>query len=169
LPALAALAYIATEPGQAVPDRAAVARIALLSNGLLNRQRTTAIGTVIELRAAGCTGALYHIELSAGLYHYGAHDHSLRQLRAGDFRSALIEATGGEAAILRAPLILAITSPFWRNAWKYGGRAYRHTFWDAGTVLSHVLAATASGGFPASVILGYADGPVNALRKLGRR
>jgi SagB-type dehydrogenase family enzyme len=174
LPALEALACPTAVPrGQDVPDRSAVARIALLSNGLLNRQRTTKSGGVIDFRAAGCTGELYHLEfyfvcgdlrdLPAGLYHYAAHDHSLRLLRAGDFRSAVVEATGGESAVLRAPVILAVTSTFWRNAWKYCGRAYRHTFWDAGTVLAHVLAATASVDLPTRIILGYADEPVNAL------
>ena len=57
-------------------------------------------------RTAGGTGALYHLELyfvcadladlPAGVYHYSAIDHTLRQVRAGDFRAALAEATGQE-------------------------------------------------------------------------
>jgi SagB-type dehydrogenase family enzyme len=174
LTALEAIALASAEPrGRAVPDRAALARLALLAAGLLNRQATRQEGMVIELRAAGCTGALYHLELyficadlpglPAGLYHYGVHDHSLRRLRDGDFRHAVVEATGGEAAAAHAPVIAALTSTFWRNAWGYCGRAYRHAFWDAGTAVAHLLAAAASAGLPARVVLGYADGPVNAL------
>jgi hypothetical protein len=88
----------------AVPDLAALARIALLSNGWLGRTRTTPAGRTIEYRTAGGTGALYHLELyficaelpdlPTGLYHYAAPDHSLRQLRAGDFRQVVVDATG---------------------------------------------------------------------------
>ena len=174
LPALEAIARTGAEPqGVAVPDLATLARIGLLSNGLLNRQRTSQSGATIEYRTAGGTGARYHLELyfvcsdlpdlAAGIYHYAAHDHTLRQLRAGDFRGALVEATGGEPAVAHAPVVLAMTSTFWRNAWRYKGRAYRHTFWDAGTSLSQALAVAASAGLPTEVVLGYADAPVNAL------
>jgi SagB-type dehydrogenase family enzyme len=174
LPALEAIARTGAEPrGEAMPDLAALARIGLLSNGLLNRQRTSQSGATIEYRTAGGTGARYHLELyfictdlpdlAAGVYHYAAHDHSLRQLRAGDFRGAVVEATGGEQAVAHAPVVMAMTSTFWRNAWRYKGRAYRHTFWDAGTSLSHVLAVAASAGLPTEIVLGYADAPVNAL------
>ena len=77
-------------------------------------------GREIEFRAAGCTGARYHLELylvcgdlpglAAGVYHYAAHDHSLRQLRAGDYREAVIEATGQEPATAAAPVIAIWTS-----------------------------------------------------------
>jgi SagB-type dehydrogenase family enzyme len=174
MPALEAIARTGAEPqGDAVPDRAALARIALLSNGLLNRQHTNARGTVIEYRTAGGTGARYHLELyfvcadlpdlPAGVYHYAAHDHSLRRLRAGDYRGALVAATGSEPAVARAPVIMAMTSTFWRNAWRYKGRAYRHTYWDGGTALSQVLAVAASIELPTRLVLGYADAPVNAL------
>lgn len=174
LPGLEALARTGAEPkGAVVPDRAALARIALLSNGLLGRRRTLPNGRTIEYRTAGGTGALYHLELyfvcadlpdlAAGVYHYAAHDHSLRQLRAGDFRQALVDATAGEPAVAHAPVVLAVTSTFWRNVWFYRVRAYRHTYWDAGTALSHVFAAAAALALPVELVLGYADAEVNAL------
>ncbi len=174
MPALEAIARTGAEPqGKAMPDRATLARIGLLSNGLLNRQSTTRSGATIEFRTAGATGARYHLELyficadlpdlAAGIYHYAAQDHSLRQLRAGDFRGVLLDATGGEPSVAQAPVLLAMTSTFWRNAWRYKARAYRHTFWDAGTSLSHVLAVSASAEMPTKLVMGYADAPVNAL------
>ena len=140
--ALEAIARTGSEPdGERIPTLNDVARIALLSNGLLNRQRKSESGQTIEFRTAGGTGARYHLELyfacgdlpdlDAGLYHYAAHDHSLRRLRRGDFRRVLVEATGEEPAVAEAPLVVALTSTFWRNAWRYKGRAYRHTFWDS--------------------------------------
>ena len=95
-------------------------------------------------RAAACTGALYHIDLyvvngalpdlDAGVHHFGAHDFSLRRLRAGDHRDVLVQATARDAAVASAPALLVLTSTFWRNAWKYESRAYRHAFWDSGTI-----------------------------------
>jgi SagB-type dehydrogenase family enzyme len=174
LPALDAIAQTGAAPtSEAVPDRAALARIGLLSNGLLNRRTTSRSGMPIEFRAAGGTGARYHLELyfvcadlpdlASGIYHYAAHDHSLRQLRAGDYRRVLVDATGGEPGIAAAPVVLVMTSTFWRNAWRYKGRAYRHTFWDAGTTFANLLAVAASAGLPTRPVLGYADAPVNDL------
>lgn len=174
LPALEAIARTGAEPqGEAVPDRAVLARIGLLSNGLLNRQRTSQSGATIEFRTAGGTGARYHLEvyfvcgdlpgLTAGIYHYDVQSHSLRQLRAGDFRGVLVEATGGEPSVASAPVVLALTSTFWRNAWRYKARAYRHTFWDAGTTLANALAVATSAELPTALVLGYADAQVNAL------
>jgi len=174
LPGLEALARTGAEPtGEAIPDRATVAGIARLSNGLLGRQISAGDGTTIAFRTAGSTGALYHLELyfvcadlpdlEAGIYHYGAHDHSLRQLRAGDVRQVVVAASGGDLALAQAPVILALTSTFWRNAWYYRSRAYRHTYWDAGTALAHVLAVAAAHALPTRLVLGYADAAVNDL------
>ncbi len=174
MPALEAVARTGAEPrGEVLPDLAALARIALLSNGILKRGSRRPSGEVIEYRTSGGTGARYHLELyftcgaipglDAGVYHYSADDHSLRRVRAGDYRSVLAAATGDEAAIAAAPVVLVMTSTFWRNAWRYKGRAYRHAFWDAGTTLANALSVAASVGLPTKLVLGYADAPVNAL------
>ena len=149
-----------------------IARLCLRSNGLLKRWRSPS-GREIEFRAAGCTGARYHLELylvcgqvpglEAGVYQYAAHDHSLRQLRAGDYRAAVVAATGQEPAIAAAPVIAVWTSTFWRNAWRYQARAYRHVYWDTGTALANLLAVAADARLPARVVLGFADGEINAL------
>ncbi len=172
MPALDAIANIGpAPPGDVIPDLETVARLCLYSNGITRWLRRG--GGEMPFRAAACTGALYHIELylvsgdipglPAGVYHYGAHDHALRQLRAGDFRGALVEATGQEPSVAQAPLIVVSTSTFWRNAWKYEARAYRHSYWDSGTVLANLLAVAEARELPARVVLGWADGPVNRL------
>lgn len=173
LPALNALQATGASSGEnAIPDLDAVARLCLRANGLLKRWRSAA-GKEIEFRAAGCTGARYHLELylvcgelpglAAGVYHYAAHDHSLRLLRGGDYRSAAIEATGGEPAIANAPVVAVWTSTFWRNAWRYQARTYRHVYWDMGTALGNLLAVAAGERLPAQVVLGFADAAMNAL------
>ncbi len=157
--------------GDQVPDLEALARLCFFSNGITKVLRLA--GGQMPFRAAACTGALFHIEhylvcgdlpgLPAGVYHYGAHDHALRRLRAGDYRQVLVDATGAEPAVAAAPVVLVQTSTYWRNAWKYQARTYRHCFWDDGTVLANLLAVAAARELPARVVLGYADALVNRL------
>ena len=172
-PALDAIAATDELPRtQAIPDRDMLARLCLLSNGILKRG-SHGTGRVIEYRAAGGTGARYHLELyivcgdllglDAGVYHYGANDHSFRQLRHGDYRAALAEATGAELSIVEAPAVIVVTSTVWRNAWRYQTRAYRHVYWDTGTTLSNLLAVAEGADLPAKVVMGYVDCEVNRL------
>jgi hypothetical protein len=138
MPALDAIADAtgAGAPGEQIPDLATLVRLLLLTDGIIRRVNRG--GGEVEFRAAPCTSALYHEELylvcgdlpgmPAGVYHYGVHDHALRRLRDGDYRAHLVEASGGEPALVQAPAILVTTSVFWRNAWKYLNRAYRHTY-----------------------------------------
>ena len=127
----------------------------------------------MPFRAAACTGALYHVEvylvtgglegLDAGVYHYDPRLHALDRLRSGDFRGHLVEATGGEASAADAGSFLALTTTYWRNAWKYRARAYRHAFWDSGTMLANLFAVGAAAGVPMRLLLGFADGIVHRL------
>ena len=171
-PALAALAapHVSSSSEQ-VPNRDDLARLCFFSNGVTNVLKRS--GREYAMRAAACTGALFHIELylvcgsladlAAGVYHYSAHDHALRQLRAGDFRSVLIEASAAEPSVVHAPVIALFTSTFWRNAYKYRARAYRHTFWDTGTILANALALATALELPARIVLGFVDERVNGL------
>ena len=130
-------------------------------------------GGQIFFRAAACTGALYHIELylvcggvpglEDGVYHFGPHDFSLRQLRKGDFRSVLVEASGSEPSMAGAPAILVTSSVYWRNAWKYQSRAYRHSYWDSGTILANLMAMGRAYDIPLKVVSAFADDKVNQV------
>ena len=175
---LAALSVIA-DPGapprgDAVPDLATLAQILYFSAGVTRTKKFP--GGEIFFRAASCTGALYETELyvvcgdlpglPAGVYHFGAGDFALRLLRAGDFRGALVRATAGESAIQRAPLILVSTGTYWRNAWKYQARTYRHFGWDNGTLHANLLAMCAAHRLPARVVSGFVDDDVNRLLDL---
>jgi SagB-type dehydrogenase family enzyme len=164
---------IASADGPAL-DRAALARLLYFSAGILRRR--TYPGGEIYFRAAACTGALYHVDcylvcgplpdLEAGVYHFGPHDFALRRLRPGDHRGAVVDAAAGEPAIAGAPVVLVTTSTFWRNAWKYRERTYRHCWWDDGTLLANLLAVAAAVGLPARPVLGFVDDVVNRLLDL---
>ncbi len=155
-----------------IPDLPALAKIFYFSAGI-TKKKTFDGGGEILFRAASCTGALYHIELylacgdlpglRAGLYHFGPSDFALRRLRVGDWRPLLVQASGNEPSLARAPAIVILTTTFWRNAWKYRARAYRHAFWDGGTLLANVLAVAGTKKIPAKLVMGFADEPVNQL------
>lgn len=101
--------------------------------------------------------------LAAGLYHFGVAEFGLRQLRSGDFRQILVEATGEDPSVAHAPVIVICTGTYWRNAWKYRSRTYRHFGWDNGTILANLLAMCAASNLPATVVAGFVDSPVNSL------
>ena len=130
----------------------------------------------MSFRAAACTGALYHIELyivcgdlpglGAGVYHFDPHQTVLQQLRQGDYRSTLVDASGNEDGVDHAPAIIVYTDVFWRNAVKYQAREYRHSFWDSGTILANTLAMSSACAMAAEVVGGFLDDPVNRLLDL---
>ncbi len=152
-------------------DLATLAHLLHFTAGVL-RRRVHAGGETF-FRAQACTGNLHHIDLylicgplpdlAAGVYHFGPHDFALRRLRAGDHRAAVVRATAEEPAVRGAPAILASTSTFWRNAWKYQARTYRHAFWDDGTLLANLFAVAAALDVPARLVLGFVDDELNRL------
>ncbi len=171
---VAALSAIAeTIPAQtnAVPDLEALAQILYLSAGITRHRKYA--GGEIFFRAAACTGALYEVELyivcsdigglEAGVYHFSPGEFALRRLRAGDYRGTLSEATASEPAIAHAPVTILCTCTYWRNAWKYQARTYRHFGWDNGTLLANLLAVATALGTPAKVVCGFVDEDVNRL------
>ncbi|MCZ6624698.1 MAG: SagB family peptide dehydrogenase [Deltaproteobacteria bacterium] len=172
LAALSAISSTSAHPdGHLVLKSETLAEILFLSAGITKRRRHP--GGEILYRAAACTGALYHIDLYlvcsdlpglvAGVYHFGPHDFALRRLRMGDHRAILARATGGESPVVSAPAIVICASTYWRNAWKYQARAYRHCYWDNGTILANLLAAAASRNVAARVIVGFKDTEVCQL------
>ena len=171
---VAALSAIAetVRPGTvATLDVVTLAQILYFSAGITRRRQYP--GGEIYFRAASNTGALYEIELyvvcgdleglDAGVYHFSPAEFGLRKLRAGDHRGLLAAATADEAATAHAPATIICTGTYWRNAWKYQARTYRHFGWDNGTLLANLLAVTTARGLPAKVVMGFIDSEVNRL------
>ena len=162
---------------QAVPDVEVLSHLLYFSAGV-TRSRAYP-GGKIDFRAAACTGALYEIELylacgslpdlEAGLYHFAPADFSLRKLRAGDHRGVLVDAAAAEPSMAQAPVVMVCTGTYWRNAWKYQARTYRHFGWDNGTLLANLLAMSTALGLPAKIVCGFVDDAVNHLLDLDTR
>src|SRR5271167_55862 len=170
-------APLPSSPADSSPDLQDLARILHFSAGVTKHRAYP--GGEIYFRAAACTGALYQIELyvvagdlpalDAGVYHFNPGDVSLRPLRKGNFRGNLAQATAMQPAVARAPATIICTGTYWRNAWKYQARTYRHFGWDNGTLVANMLAVSAASGLPAEIVLGFVDAEVNRLLDLDRR
>jgi len=159
-------------PGPAGSSALTLATLAALlhySAGVVRRRSVN--GQEVQFRAASCTGALYHIELYVvcgaiddlrpGIYHYDAPAESLHSLRAGDYRAVVADAAGIEDSDAEAFVVM--TSTFWRNAWRYEERAYRHAFWDSGTIAANLLGLAAARGLTPRLHAGFIDDAVNHL------
>jgi SagB-type dehydrogenase family enzyme len=118
-----------------------------------------------SLRAHPSSGNLHPTEtwvcaigvdgLQDGLYHYQARDHSLEQRADGPADEA-------------APgLWLGFSSIAWREAWKYGERAFRYCQLDMGHVLAAVAYAAALNGWSPR-LLPFGHDAVAALLGLDR-
>src|SRR4029077_453286 len=85
--------------GELQPSLEDIAQLLFFSAGVTKSRKFP--GGETFFRAAACTGALYEVELyvvckdlpdlPAGVYHFGAAESGLRQLRAGDYRQVVIE------------------------------------------------------------------------------
>jgi SagB-type dehydrogenase family enzyme len=175
VPALRAVSGLTTSTeGEAIPTLNQLARLLYFSAGLTKTRHYP--GGEIQFRAASCTGALYQVELylvcgalpdlPAGLYHFSPQDFSLYRLREGDHRATLAQAGGEEPSLGRAPATIICTGTYWRNAWKYRARTYRHFGWDNGTILANLLATGFTLPLPTRLILGFVDDEVNRLLDL---
>ena len=172
--ALSAISGSAPTQTNAVPGLENIAQLLYLSAGITRQRKYS--GGEIYFRAAACTGALYEIELylvcgdlpqlPAGVYHFAPAEFGLRRLRAGDYRAVLLEAAGGDPAIAQAPMTIVCTGIYWRNAWKYQARTYRHFGWDNGTLLANLLAVATAMGYPAKIACGFVDATLNRLLDL---
>ena len=179
VPALQAISSPRISPEkESVPDLGTLAQILHFSAGITKR-KDYGNGMQVFFRAAACTGALYHIDLylvcrdlpglEAGVYHFAPNDFSLRRLREGNYLPLLARAGGDEPSLMQAPAVIVCADTYWRNSWKYQARAYRHTFWDSGTLLSNLLATASAHDMPARVIASFIDETVNRLLGLDGR
>jgi len=157
-----------------IPDLSDLARLLYFSAGI-TKQKTYPGGTLV-FRAASCTGALYEVELyvvcgdlpdlPAGLYHFSPKDFALYRMRKGDYRAVVAQASGEEPNVVAAPALILSTGTYWRNAWKYRARTYRHFGWDNGTIVAHLLSMGSALQLPTHLVLGFVDRELNQLLDL---
>ncbi|MBI1851388.1 MAG: SagB/ThcOx family dehydrogenase [Planctomycetes bacterium] len=103
-------------------------------------------------------------DLSAGVYHYAPREHALEARAAGDVVDdswQLVSADDDPAP----PVLMVLTSVFWREAWKYRHRAYRYCNHDVGHAAAALLVSAAALGWRGEIHGRFAD--VELERALG--
>jgi hypothetical protein len=143
-----------TEP--AVLSLTPLARMLYLSAGVV-RTSPRSYGDHL-FRAAGSAGGRFPLEvymavpegsqLPPGLFWYHPQDHALVLIGPPP--------EGGGPAVI-------VTGVPWRTGWRYRERGFRHVYWDAGTMLSQLLAAAGSGGVTARLYTRFPDQAVTEL------
>lgn len=125
-----------------------------------------------EFRVIPSAGALYPIEtyvvinnspIPSGLYHYSVKKHSLEEIRKGEYGVELACAALDQDICVTAAMVLIWTGIFRRSKWKYGERAYRYIYLDAGHMAENLYLAAVSRGLGACSVGALYDGELNEL------
>jgi len=126
-----------------------------------------------EFRTAPSAGALYPIEtyvvvnnvskLEAGVYHYSIQSHQLEQLETCDLRQRTVAAALGQGMCATAAVVFIWSAVFDRCKWKYGQRAYRYIYLDAGHIAENLALAAVSLNLGSCEIGALYDDQVNAI------
>jgi SagB-type dehydrogenase family enzyme len=128
-------------------------------------------GTRWALRCNPSSGNLHPTEgylvcprvpgLTAGVYHYLSRDHVFEQ-------RALVDDPQWTAVFRGEGIFIGISSIYWREAWKYGMRAWRYCQHDCGHAIAAVSYAAAALGWQTQLVLSVADDVVAGLLGLDR-
>jgi len=109
-------------------------------------------------------GSVPGLTLGPGTYHYVSKDHLLEQRAACsvELYDSLMKTFPPQA------FIFGLTSIHWREAWKYGERAYRYCQHDAGHALGAARIAAATLGWGMLVLADMSDDSIETLLGIGR-
>ena len=96
------------------------------------------------------------------VHHYAPREHAFEH-RARLDRTAWNAFTGG-----REGMLVALTSILWREAWKYGERAFRYCQHDTGHALAAMRMAAAMLGWTLTILPRWSDADLSTLLGLDR-
>ncbi|HOE27283.1 MAG TPA: SagB/ThcOx family dehydrogenase [bacterium] len=124
-------------------------------------------------RTAPSAGALYPIEtyltvnrvegVRPGMHHYAVGRHALEELRFGRFGAETARAALGQEMCAAAAAVFIWAAVFSRARWRYGQRAYRYVYLDAGHIAENLALAAAALGLGSCQIGALFDDEMNAL------
>ena len=101
---------------------------------------------------------------TAAVYHYAPREHALE-------RRAVLDAESWSQLIAPFPdgsFLVGLSSVHWREAWKYGERAFRYCQHDVGHALATMRIAAAALGWRLVLLDGVGDGVVSRILGLDR-
>jgi len=102
--------------------------------------------------------------IPAGVYHYQSHEHSLEQRCNLKAHTDALTSQLGSGCFL-----IGISSIHWREAWKYGERAYRYCQHDVGHAIAAIRYAAAVLGWRAELLEHYGDQHIATLLGLNHQ
>jgi SagB-type dehydrogenase family enzyme len=110
-------------------------------------------------------GEVPGLSLTPGVYHYAPKEHGLEHRLA---------CSGNEAqTVLKdfpaGSFLVGLTSIHWREAWKYGERAFRYCQHDTGHAIGTLRIAAATLGWKLTMLAGTSDDTASDLLGLSRR
>jgi SagB-type dehydrogenase family enzyme len=121
-------------------------------------------------RTAPSAGALYPLEVylvsADGLALYLPTEHALQRLASEDRRARLADAALGQAVVREAPAVIVITAVPERTAVRYGDRATRYVWLEAGHAAQNVLLEAVSLGLGAVPMGAFDDARVSTVLEL---
>ncbi len=99
-----------------------------------------------------------------GVYHYAPREHALEQ-------RCVLGKAAWDALAVRLPagaFLVGLTSVHWREAWKYGERAYRYCQHDVGHALGAICFSASALGWRVALLSALSDAEVAGLLGLDR-
>ena len=121
-------------------------------------------------RTTPSAGATYPLEVylftPKGTFHYNPGKNTLVKLRSGDERKALARACHNQSAVLDAGVNLLIAADVSRTAKKYGDRARRYVWMEAGHCAQNIHLMATSLGLGAVPVGAFVDQQVLEVAKL---
>jgi len=126
-----------------------------------------------EFRTAPSAGALYPIEtylivnnveeIPDGIYHYSIEKHVLEELKPGNYGSDVAHAALDQTMCAEAAVVFVWTAIFDRSKWKYGTRAYRYIYLEAGHIAQNLALAATNLGLDSCQIAAFFDDEINSI------
>ncbi len=156
--ALAGRRSIRTFSG-AVVTRDEVGRLCWAAQGITERAS--------GLRTAPSAGASYPLELyvvgADGVFHYEPHKNALPRITSDDRRDALARAALGQGVVKQANVAFVITAVVARTREKYGERAERYAYLEAGHAAQNLLLEATSLHLGATPVGAFDDDAVRRV------
>jgi len=121
-------------------------------------------------RTSPSAGALYPLEIyvvtGQGVYHYLPDAHALERTVKRDVRRALSASALGQPCVRQAPLVMAVAGVVSRTQVKYGSRARRYVYMEAGHAAQNVLLMATGLGLGAVPVGAFDDDQVARVLEL---
>ncbi len=126
-----------------------------------------------QFRTVPSAGAQYPIEnyivvnrvtdLAPGIYHYAVDRQALELLAEGDHSEAVASAAFDQSMCAAAAVVFVWAAVIQRCRWRYGQRAYRYIYLDAGHIGQNAALAAVSLGLGSCQIAAFFDDRMSEL------